>query len=178
MKTYPHGWTVSKLKEFTGMEGSGYNATLLRDGRPVAFVIDDASGGPLNIQWSDPCTESYDTVDYRGDPFVRRCTKEERLLLEYVATLPPRKVYDRELRVTDEWFVDDLVNDGFLLKQLRSLTNTKGKLAFVAADGRVYTIKGTDDVARRYVARKHPGSTVLNDLDELDAIAKMRPSGD
>jgi len=44
-------WTVKGVKTFTGMEGPGFNASLYFSGKKVADVIDDASGGPINILW-------------------------------------------------------------------------------------------------------------------------------
>lgn len=44
---------VSKVKVFVGIEGHGFNATLMRDGKPVALVIDDASSGPTMFNWLD-----------------------------------------------------------------------------------------------------------------------------
>ncbi|MFA5702922.1 MAG: hypothetical protein WC982_05315 [Advenella sp.] len=166
-----HGWTVDKLKEFKGMEGSGYNADLYRDGVKVAEVIDDASGGPLMIQWLDKATETFDTVDYQGKPFARRCTKEEKLLLEYVATLPAYECHGMTLAHSDETFVDDLVNHGFIVKQVRSLV--RGKVAFITAEGKVYTIKTalSSDVRAR-IELQHKGATILNDIDE-NAAAEM-----
>jgi hypothetical protein len=47
-------YSVRNVKTFTGMEGPGFNATLCRDGKPVAMVIDDASGGCFDFQWLVP----------------------------------------------------------------------------------------------------------------------------
>jgi len=43
--------TIRKFKTFVGMEGHGFNAELMAEGKPVAFVIDDANGGCLNWHW-------------------------------------------------------------------------------------------------------------------------------
>ncbi len=43
--------TVSKVKTFRGHEGSGYNAVLHADGRPVADVIDEGNGGAPFFVW-------------------------------------------------------------------------------------------------------------------------------
>lgn len=48
-----HSYTVKNVKTFQGMEGKGFNATLYHKNKPIAFVIDDASGGALLIQWKD-----------------------------------------------------------------------------------------------------------------------------
>lgn len=168
-----HRWTVGQVKSFQGMEGSGYNANLYRDGVKVAEVIDDASGGPMMIHWKDATTETFDTVDYQGKPFVRKCTKEEKLLLAHVATLPSYEAFGTTMTHNDETFIDDLVNDGFLLKQFKSLT--KGKVAFMTIDGKLYTMKGAlDDKAKAHIKAKHKGAIILNELNEEDALARMK----
>lgn len=47
-------YTITKIKTFTGMEGYGLNATICRDGKPVAFVLDDARGGDMDISFRNP----------------------------------------------------------------------------------------------------------------------------
>jgi hypothetical protein len=48
--------TVTKVKTFRGMEGTGYNAVLCLDGTPVAYVIEEGSGGEPNFDWHIPGT--------------------------------------------------------------------------------------------------------------------------
>lgn len=47
-------YSLTKIKTFRGMEGQGLNATICRDGKPIAFVMDDASGGPVQIDFRNP----------------------------------------------------------------------------------------------------------------------------
>jgi hypothetical protein len=47
-------YAVSNIKTFTGREGYGLNATITRDGRAVAFVLDDASGGEVRVDFRNP----------------------------------------------------------------------------------------------------------------------------
>ena len=44
-------YTVKKVRTFMGREGHGFNAELLCDGVPVAFVINEANGGMVRFQW-------------------------------------------------------------------------------------------------------------------------------
>lgn len=46
-------WTVKGVKTFVGTEGHGFNASLYFRGKRVAFVYDDASGGPAVFNWKD-----------------------------------------------------------------------------------------------------------------------------
>ncbi len=48
-----HKYAVAKIKTFRGMEGSGLNADLLRDGKKVAEILDEGSGGPVSYDWVD-----------------------------------------------------------------------------------------------------------------------------
>ena len=59
-QTHPdfNRYTVRNVKTFLGTEGYGFNATLCRDGKPVAFVIDDANGGCFHFQWTSPIEEA------------------------------------------------------------------------------------------------------------------------
>ena len=50
-------YSVIKVKTFEGMEGKGFNATLCRDGRPIAFVIDEGCGGCYLWRWLDKDAE-------------------------------------------------------------------------------------------------------------------------
>src|SRR5687768_17542817 len=96
------------IKTFRGQEGEGYNASLYRDGKKVAFVIDDASGGMLDVEWLD--------------------RKEEQLLKDHCVTLPDQVCsFTGEdgqpvtLKMTSEIFIEELVNDALLLKDALKL---------------------------------------------------------
>ncbi|ATS92218.1 hypothetical protein [Stenotrophomonas phage DLP4] len=145
-----HGYTVKGLKSFIGNEGSGYNASIYRDGKLVAFAYDDASGGCLNIEW--------------------KVEGEHELMKAYVHSLP--KVPEFE---AVESFVDDLVNDAFLLKDAAKLT--KGKVA-ILKDGKLYTIKASNGVVTpqflELVAKKNPTAKILNGLSDLELVAIMK----
>lgn len=46
--------TVRKVKTFMGMDCPGYNCELLFNGKPVACVVQDGSGGETQIEWKSP----------------------------------------------------------------------------------------------------------------------------
>ncbi|UYA98795.1 hypothetical protein P9A53_gp51 [Xanthomonas phage vB_Xar_IVIA-DoCa6] len=145
-----HGYTVKGLKSFIGNEGSGYNASIYRDGKLVAFAYDDASGGCLNIEW--------------------KVEGEYELMKAYVHSLPEVPEFEAV-----ESFVDDLVNDAFLLKDAAKLT--KGKVA-ILKDGKLYTIKASNGVVTpqflELVAKKNPTAKILNGLSDLELVAIMK----
>lgn len=47
-------YEIKKFKSFLGREGYGLNATILKDGKPVAFAMDDASGGDMEVDFTNP----------------------------------------------------------------------------------------------------------------------------
>jgi hypothetical protein len=108
-------YSVNGIKSFIGMEGHGFNANLLADGKKVCFVIDGAQGGEYDFQWLDFKAEKVDVtvVRFDGTPFTRKGTPNEKAFYDYLASLP--KVYCdyfKEDRATsDESFVCNLVTE-------------------------------------------------------------------
>lgn len=46
------GYSLKGVKTFIGMDGHGLNATLLRDGKPVAFILDEGCGGEMRFDFN------------------------------------------------------------------------------------------------------------------------------
>jgi len=46
-------FSLKGFKTFRGMEGQGFNATLMLNKKEVAFVADDATGGEPRIEWKE-----------------------------------------------------------------------------------------------------------------------------
>ena len=93
-------WTVDNVKTFRGRDGHGFNARLLRDGVPVAYVIDAADGGPFRFEW-------YGT-DKVGVPGVGRVTTAHRDLLDECAGKTVT-IGEFTLDMDPDLFVDQLV---------------------------------------------------------------------
>ena len=87
-------YEVKGVKSFRGMEGYGFNATLYRNGKKVAFVMDSAQGGEYDYEWVDykkprvdvPIVElqGKSTKSYKGTP-------EEKLFHEHCLAIPPEE---------------------------------------------------------------------------------------
>ena len=79
-------YTVRKVKTFVGHEGHGFNAELLRDGVPVAFVIDDANGGEVSFDWYDRDERVPYEFERHGDgkTVTLKIPKEEATLREHI----------------------------------------------------------------------------------------------
>lgn len=150
-----HGYSVKGVKNFRGNEGYGFNATLYKDGKAIAFVIDDANGGCYSYEWKDKDAEA--------------------ALDAYVKTLPKVHDFGMELTVDADWFVSDLVEDYNLEKDAAKMV--KGKVAMLK-DGKIYTVKpNLGAITPQFlelVAKKNPTATILNGkpLHELVALLK------
>lgn len=46
-------YSVNGIKTFRGMEGHGFNANLLADGKKVCFIMDEGNGGCYSYEWAD-----------------------------------------------------------------------------------------------------------------------------
>lgn len=168
-------YSVKGVKSFIGNEGHGFNATLYRDGKAVAFVYDDASGGPVAFEWKDRDggLVEVETRTHDGRPWTVKMTHEERAYHTFVSAMPKQSFEGMELDVTMDIHVSDLVNDALLLKDVARMT--KGKVAFIKVDGKLYTAK-CEPTEKNIAAikAKHVGCVVLNGMGDLAVLAAMR----
>lgn len=126
MKNY----SISGVKTFVGREGHGYNAHLLCNGVKVAFLIDDANGGPLNIQWLDYAAPHVQGAarDYKGEPFARFMTPQEAAFNALVFALPEVPCEYSESGKTFQSvdvILEEMVNDALTMKRLASILKKK-----------------------------------------------------
>jgi hypothetical protein len=161
-------YTVKGIKSFLGREGYGFNATLYRDGKAVAFVRDDASGGPVDFEWKDhaaPRVEVSQVYPNRAEPVTWKATPEEARLHAHTATLPPVQMEEISFQPDSESFVSTLVNDALAETEWRNRLKRTFKKAIVAVvDGNVMTFKvePTPVNFARFRSR-YPSAEVLND---------------
>jgi hypothetical protein len=105
-------YTVKSVKIFRGMEGQGYNATLCRDGRPVALVIESATGGELDIEWRDYKEPKLRRVVRRyGKPVEIPLTPEENRLYDHLDGKTYPGLDGRPELMPPDIFIEDLVSD-------------------------------------------------------------------
>jgi hypothetical protein len=110
---YPTGgYSVKGVRYFEGHEGEGYNAILLRDGKVVAKVIEDASGGPVDIQFADD---------------------EEAKFKAHLATLPEEEFHGSMLKVSDGMFIEELLHL-FDMQKAAARYARKGQTVFRAKE--------------------------------------------
>ena len=125
-------YTVKGIKSFKGMEGLGFNATLYRDGRKVAFVTDEARGGCFRYDWVDEA--------------------EEALLDAYVKTQPPV-----ECDVARHWGMS--MDTDLFLAILVSEAETQTKMKRVARKQTLFRVKGDKPGEYRTLSRPYDNQT-------------------
>ncbi|MAG28110.1 hypothetical protein CMI47_21500 [Candidatus Pacearchaeota archaeon] len=110
-----HGiYNVKNIKTIMGTDGLAYNATLYRDKKRVATLMNSGSGGETSIHWLDhkkPRVEVKNKV--KDKVYTFNGTPEEKLLYDYVNTLPnePCEYFKEGLEVSVDYFVGDLVEE-------------------------------------------------------------------
>lgn len=177
-----HLYTVKGIKIFVGNEGQGFNATLYRDGRAVAFVYDDASGGDVVFEWKDQADGLIEAQveGFNGKMYPTMMTREEQALHVLVSSMPA-VVCDwidsttgkqALMPVARSGFVCGLVDDALLLKDIARMT--RGKVAFIH-DGKLFTIKWEPSAANiAATLAKNLGAIVLNGMGDTEALAAVR----
>lgn len=155
-----HEYTLKGVKTFQGMDGIGLNATLCRDGKPVAFLLDEGCGGTLFFDWKDR-TQGRSAEEALFEAFIEvehakiPADKKD----EFGKTV--REVFD------GEYWVNGLVDDMENAKRLRRLCRTK--TCFQVGDkigsDEFLTVKGVGSEIRAHVERKYAGQRIrfMND---------------
>jgi len=166
-------YSVSKIKTFTGMEGRGYNATLLRDGKPVADFRDAATGAPVWFDWLDiDATATVKGVDHKDEPVEYPGTVEEAAFVAYCLTLPKWTYADMTAHQSPDMVADKLVNAAETEKRLKRQFKTK--LVFVD-DGKEYAYGAKDKrdplTLVDELKRKYPKAIILNLMPLEEAVA-------
>jgi len=167
-KNTKNEWVVKGVKTFEGHEGRGYNCNLYRNGKKVAFVFDDASGGEVMIDWVDHQKErvEFEFITFGGEKKTRKGTPEEKMLNEYLATLPSRDDHGfGDYYITDGIFIEELVNDYEEKKWLKRQCYTK--TLFTTPDCkknefRTVKAKFCEEV-KKFILGKYPEAVILNE---------------
>ena len=149
-------YTIKGIKTFMGMEGRGFNATLYRNGRKAAFFIDDASGGPLQIDW----------VNKKEEEIFKAFIEEER------EKIPADQMYHgtpyRGL-FNDEIWLGDKVNELENKKRIRRLAkkNTVVQIGDEIGTDKMSYFKGTGPEIRAWIEKKYGDQKLKFLNDEL-----------
>lgn len=146
-----NGYTVKGIKSFVGMEGLGFNATLYKDGRKIAFCIDEGCGGDVIFQ------------------FVNRDGKDEKTLRDYCDTLPRVKCkgVPEGLKMDMGWFITALVDQ--CEKDQKFKRQCKTHTLFRLTDdkeGQYWTLKAVySPTVREHLQKKH-GDKLVEIINE------------
>lgn len=161
-------YTIRGVRTFQGMEGDGLNATLYRDGKKVAFILDEGCGGCMDFQWEDGHHNS---------------KVEEALFKNFIAELKVTKstekdqygFSERDLFDGDIW-VWDTINKAADDRRMKRLCKTHAVYQ-VEGDPKAYpggpeilTLKRDMAGAREYVAKRYPGKKVVFLNEEVNTF--------
>lgn len=162
-------YEVKNVQLFASPDGGGLNASLYRNGTKVALLHDGGHGGPLEIDWLDKKAPKVDVTvrNYMDATFTRKGTPEEALFYAHIFNMTYHCEYaNKDSYMTDDIFINDLVNLKEMEKKVKKLT--KGKTCFVDG-GEVYTIKAVGPKVLAHVRKEHPYAVVINEMSVKEA---------
>lgn len=151
-------FTVKNIKEFRGMEGVGFNADLYMDGKKIAFVIDDANGGPYNFEWLDykaPRVNG-EFLDWQGKPAERMMTPFEKSFNDFVKNYTSKELTENKLTPDMDIVIGDLVDAACTAKKFKRICKTKTMFRLkgdASGDYRVMNLLFTPAVKAKMVAK-------------------------
>lgn len=151
-------YCVKGIKTLVGAEGRGFNATLYREGKRVATLLDDASGGPLTIQFANPA--------------------EADILDEQIKKLPDHtcNFIDTEtgklavVKYSRDLFLSKLVNLSHVVNVL--IRGMKKKIAFKENNELYFIDVDPTDKNKDEASRNHPEAIILNGMSK-EAITNL-----
>lgn len=137
-------YTLKGLKTFTGMEGQGFNAKLVRDGKVVAALHDDGNGGCIFFDWVDR---------------LHGASAEEKAFEAFIET--------ERSKIPADKFISDLVDRTTLDRRLRRgvRTHTLYQVGDQIGGNAWMQVKGVGREVRAWVEKKYAGQKVriIND---------------
>jgi hypothetical protein len=157
-------YTLKGVKTFRGMDGYGLNAKLCRDGKEVAFLLDEGCGGMLDFDWKDRMHgESVEEDIFKA--FI----EQER------AKIPADKVDEHGMNEREyfggEMWVNALVDSMANAKRMKLLCKTKTcyQVGEQIGGEEFFVVKGVDPKIRSAIEKKHADKKVKFMNDEFGA---------
>jgi hypothetical protein len=155
-------YSLKKVRTFKGVEGGGFNADLHRNGKKVAEIIEDASGGPKSYEWGDRQAER---VPLRpSDPNSFMVTPLEREFFMHVESLPPYKCpfSGKMERMSNDVFIGMLLS----VAECRKLLKKKTVFRASPGDGWAYFARPYNKEIADFIRTKYGQTvTILNETD-------------
>jgi hypothetical protein len=163
-------YQVKVLATFRGNEGQGFNGYLYRDGVKVASVLDDASGGPIRIDWLDGLVVgnrvNISTHNYEDKPYTYLGSPEEKMFIEYVDGLTYFCEHAKaDQRHSSETYIGKLVDSALEEKDLRRWCR-KSLVFRLPGDKKGQFHKMSQPYSpdtKAWVLGKHPDAEILNE---------------
>ena len=127
-------YEVKNVKTFRGREGQGFNCSLYRDKKRVAFVIDNGCGDEYKFEWLDSKAPKVEVESNRynvTEPVKCKCTPEEAMLLKHIKGKTIEH-YGMTMEHNTDTYVEGLVEDFELKKKC------KKKTIFILTNGEMY----------------------------------------
>lgn len=162
-------YTLGKLKTFRGMETNGFNATLYRDGKLVADIIDEGCGGTFLYTWADHAAPKVEAINrlYDEKLFHFQATPEQAAFYKHV--------FELEKAPADELFpnghyldCDEVIARLFDEADFERRCRTKTKILYLDG-GQVFEQRFdksiTMDAAWANVLKRYPTAKKLNGLN-------------
>lgn len=178
------GYTLIGIKTFIGMEGQGLNAVLCRDGEEVAFVLDEAQGGEMCFDFTNPRQNGKSYEKHKGS-----AAKEEQLFSAFVAKwfvesgererwIKSMQEHDPEYKGDDvrpQSMMEDWVNDFVdTLQSEKRMKKVLGKKIAFTKKGKpgVWTLKAMPpEVLKQRLA----DPTLASKIKECDKVLNLLP---
>lgn len=155
-------YTVGQIKSFQGREGYGFNANLYRDGKKVAFVYDDASGGMFHYDW---------LAKDRAQATAEEAAFAAAAKAQPQIDLGPEVVNGAGVMLDcdPDTYMARLVDEAETTKKVRSLLKRR---VLIAVGGVIRQSKTAPTPALiAAFAKKYPEGIILNTLPEAEAVA-------
>jgi len=181
-------YSVKNVKSFRGHDGYGFNANLYRGNKKVAFLLDEAHGGEVDIDWLAPIPKNeneYASKEAKDKAWAkyRRIRDEESGLLDaHVKTLPKVKSSfgdGMELTIDAGWFVTELVTEWEKGKELRKYQRQcSTKTLFSTSDqnkGEFFVLKQAfGEKVKTYIETKYGKDVeIFNEIFEQGKIPSV-----
>ena len=173
-------YAVKSVKTFHGHDGHGWECKLYRDGKFVAWVIEDGWGGEIKFHWNDHDTPRVDCQkrNYDDSFITYKATPEQAKLEDHVLEQPQtdspfvERTREMMMYINADIFVDDLVSTALYTRDVKRLLSKK--LSFAKADGKINYYNTDTPQTRDLIAKNDPDAVILNDMPLGEAVEFYR----
>ena len=116
-------YTVKGLKSWRARDGIGTQCSLCRDGIKVAEYTDEGNGGSPLFRWEDRSVPvvMVPSVNWEGQPWDRKCSPEEALLLAHIKGMTYTSPIDNQPRpMTEDIYLAELCDAYESVKKMKA----------------------------------------------------------